>query len=58
MAVLFNPYRSSVKLSLKVLYTVPGPLSSSNEHIILKCFMLFFLKPLLSCGSFRSLNFR
>jgi len=52
MAVLFNPYRSIVELSSEVLYTVPGPLSSSNEHIILKCFLLVFPKPLLSCGRF------
>jgi hypothetical protein len=45
MTVLFNPYWSSVKLNLSALDTVPGSLSSSNEHIILKCFMLVFPKP-------------
>jgi len=52
MAVLFNPYRSGVKLSSTALDTVPGSLSSSNEHIILKCFMLVFPKPPLSCDGF------
>ena len=52
MAVLFNPYWSIAELSSMALDTAPGPLSSSKEHIILKCFMLVFSMPLLSCGRF------
>jgi hypothetical protein len=46
MAVLSNAHGSSVELSSTALDTVPGSLSSSNEHN-LKCFMLVFHKLLM-----------
>jgi hypothetical protein len=48
---MINPCRT-VKLSSTALYAVPGPMSSSNQQVILKCFMLVFPKILLSSGCF------
>jgi len=53
-----NHYQSNVELSLKVHYAVPGPTSSSNQHVILKWFMLVCPKLLLTSACFRSLNIR
>jgi hypothetical protein len=58
MLQVLNPYRSSVKLNSTVLSAVPGLMSSSNQEDILQCFMLVFLKLLLSGGYFCTVKIR
>ena len=41
--MMFNPYRSNVEFNSTSLSVVPGPMLSSNRHVILQCFMLVFL---------------
>jgi hypothetical protein len=43
-ASLLNPYQSIVKSNLTVSSDVPNAGSSSDQHIILQCFMLVFRK--------------
>ena len=42
-----NPYRSNVELHSTAVSPVTVPMSNSNRHIILQCFMLVFPKFLL-----------
>jgi hypothetical protein len=46
------PYRFDVELHLTALFTVKGPVSCTNIHVILQCLMLVFLKLLFSSGCF------
>jgi len=41
--MMFNPYCSNVEFNSTSLSVVPGPMLSSNRHVILQCFMLVFL---------------
>lgn len=40
--VVFNTYGAIVELSLTLLDALPGPISRSNQDVILKCFILGF----------------
>ena len=47
-----KPYRSSVESDSTALSVVPGPTSSSNRHVILRCFSLVLPEiPLSICCS-------
>jgi nitrate reductase gamma subunit len=41
--MMFKLYRSIVEFNPTSLSVVPGPMLSSNRHVILQCFMLVFL---------------
>ena len=45
-----NPYQPNSELHWTVCIVIPGPVSSSNRHIALPCFILVFPKPLPSSG--------
>jgi len=42
--VLSHPYGSSVESHSTALPVVSGPMSSSNRHVIIQCFLLVFFK--------------
>jgi hypothetical protein len=51
-----NPYWSSVGLKSTALAAVPGPMSSSNQQLIVPCFMSAFSQaPVISWPKFRDI---
>jgi hypothetical protein len=53
-----KPYRSSVELISTALYVVRRPMSSSNRHVTLQCFVFVFRTLPLSSGCFWNVKIR
>jgi hypothetical protein len=53
---IVNTYRSDVELHSTKISVVPGPMSSSDRHVILQCFVLVFPKLALFSSCFWNLN--